>query len=55
MTDFNQYVKEKLHDPAIKAEYDAMEPEFMIIQAHVDARKNSGLIQKELSKRTGIE
>ena len=24
MIDFKQYVKEKLHDPAIKAEYDAM-------------------------------
>jgi predicted transcriptional regulator len=54
MTDFNQYVKEKLKDPAIKAAYDAMEPEFTIIQTLVDARKNCGLTQQELSKRTGI-
>ncbi len=47
MTDLNQYVKEKLQDPAIKAEYDAME--FTIIQALVNTRKISGLTQNELS------
>ena len=31
-----------------------MQPEKAIIQAIIDARKQSGLTQKELSERTGI-
>ena len=33
---------------------DGEQPEHAIIQAILDARKNSGLTQKELSERTGI-
>ncbi|MBE6106813.1 helix-turn-helix domain-containing protein [Anaerovibrio lipolyticus] len=54
MSDFRDYVNEKLKDPAFKAEYDALEDEFVIIQAIIDARKKSGLTQKELAERTGI-
>ena len=54
MTNFNDFLKEQLQDPEIKAEYDALEPEFSIMQAMIDARKNSGLTQKQLSERTGI-
>ena len=41
-------------NPVFKAEYDALEPEFSIIQAMMDARKASGLTQKQLSEKTGI-
>lgn len=34
--------------------YDALEPEFSIMQAIIDARKESGLTQKQLSEKTGI-
>ena len=54
MTDFDEYVAEKLKDPEYKAEYDALEPEYAIIQAMIDARKESGLTQKELAEKTGI-
>ena len=54
MSKFNDFLKEQLSDPEIKTEYDALEPEFTIIQAMIDARKASGLTQKELSERTGI-
>ena len=37
-----------------KTEYDALEPEFAIIQAIIDARKRSGITQKQLAERTGI-
>ena len=40
--------------PEIKEEYNALEPEFAIIQALIDARKQRGITQKELSERTGI-
>ena len=54
MTNFNEYLDEQLKNPEFKAEYDALEPEFAIIQAMIDARKEAGLTQKELSERTGI-
>ena len=54
MNTLNSYLKEQLNDPAFKEEYDALEPEFTIIQAMIDARKASGLTQKRLAQRTGI-
>ena len=54
MTQFNDYLKKQLSDPEFKKEWDALEPEFAIVQAMIDARKESGLTQKQLSERTGI-
>ena len=41
-------------DPQLKAEYDALEPEYDIIQALIDARKEKKMTQKKLSEITGI-
>lgn len=54
MSDFRKYLDEQLKDPAFKAEWDALQPEFAIMQAMIDARRQSGLTQKQLSERTGI-
>lgn len=54
MTNFKEFKKQMLSDPAVKEEYDALEAEFDIIQAMIDARKNQHITQKELSERTGI-
>ncbi len=54
MSSYRDFLEEQLKDPALKAEYDALEPEFAIIQAMIDARKNAGLTQKQLAERTGI-
>ena len=54
MSNFNEYLKEQKKDPEFKREYDALEPEFAIIQALIDARKASGLTQKQLAEITGI-
>lgn len=54
MSDFKKYLAEQMKDPAFKAEYDALEPEFSIIQAMIDARKASGLTQQQLAEKTGI-
>ncbi len=54
MSEFREYLKEQLKNPEFKAEYDALEDEFIIIQAMIDARKRSGLTQKQLAERTGI-
>lgn len=53
-TSFNDYLKEQMKDPAFKAEYDALEPEYAIMQAIIDARKICGITQQELAERTGI-
>lgn len=54
MTNFDEYLQEQLKNPEFKEEYDALEPEYAVIQAMIDARKQSGMTQKELSEKTGI-
>ena len=51
---FDDFLREQLHDPGFRTEYEALQPERAIIQAIIDARQQSGLTQKELSERTGI-
>ena len=51
---FRETLNKQMANPEFKAEYDALEPEFQIIQAIVDARNRSGLTQKQLSEKTGI-
>ena len=52
--EYKEFLAEQLKDPEFKAEYDTLEPEFAIIQAIIDARKASGLTQKQLAEKTGI-
>ncbi len=54
MSRYEEYKKKALQNPEVKKEYDALEPEYDIIQAMIDARKEQNLTQKELSARTGI-
>ncbi len=51
---FDKYLEEQLKNPEFKEEYDALEPEFAVIRAILDARREKGITQKELSERTGI-
>ena len=53
-TKFNDYLAEQLKDPEFRREFEALQPEHAVVQALIDARKASGLTQKELSERTGI-
>ncbi len=54
MTDFNAFLDEQLKDAAFRKEYEALEPEFTVKQALIDARTGEGLTQKELAARSGI-
>lgn len=54
MSSYRDYKQKALKNPQIKAEYDALEVEYDIIQALIDARNKQNLTQKELSQRTGI-
>ena len=54
MSSYKDYKKRALQNPAVKAEYDALQPEYDIIQAMIDARVQQNMTQKELSAKTGI-
>ena len=54
MTKFDELLEEQLENEEFRKEYEALEPEFSIMQAMIDARTAEGLTQKELSIRSGI-
>jgi transcriptional regulator with XRE-family HTH domain len=54
MTNFNEFLSQQLEDPTMKAEWDALEPEFSLMQTMLDARKQAGLTQKQLAERAGM-
>ena len=52
--DYNEFREDILKDPAVRAEYEKLEPEFQIIRAILDARIEQNMSQQELAERTGI-
>lgn len=54
MSEFRGFLNEQLQDPDVKREYDALEAEFSIKQAIIDARNSAKMSQQKLSSRTGI-
>ncbi|NMA00802.1 MAG: helix-turn-helix transcriptional regulator [Clostridiaceae bacterium] len=54
MNKYSDYKKKVLQNPEVKAEYDALQPEYDIIQAMIEVRNKLNITQKELSARTGI-
>ena len=43
-----------MQNPEVKAEYDALQSEYDIIQVIIDARVQQNMTQKDLSDKTGI-
>lgn len=54
MTSYADFKKKSLENPEIKEEYDKLQPEYDIIQAMIEVRKNLNMTQNDLSKITGI-
>ena len=54
MSSYRDYKEKALQNPEVKEEYDALEPEYDIIQEMISARVDQNITQKELSARTGI-
>ncbi len=54
MRSYKDYKKRVLRDSKVKAEYDALQPEYDIIQAMIAARVQQNMTQKDLSAKTGI-
>ena len=45
MSSYKDYKKKALQNPMVKAEYDALQPEYDIIQAMIDARVQQNMTQ----------
>jgi len=48
-------LEEHLKDPAVKAEYDALEGEFALIRQLIDLRIERGLSQRKLAEHAGMQ
>lgn len=46
--DFDQFKKESLKNPKIREAYDQLQPEFALVRAVLQARREKGLTQEEL-------
>jgi hypothetical protein len=55
MSSYREYKSKALSDPAVKAEYDALQPEYDIISAMIEARNSEGQTQKESKSGTAVK
>lgn len=51
---YRETLKKQLRDPQFKKEWELLEPEFQVIRAMIDVRKEKNISQKQLSDLTGI-
>ncbi len=54
MKTLQQVKAEQMENPAFAKEYEAIQPEMVVIRAIVEARTSKNLTQKELAERTEI-
>ena len=54
MLTLDEVIAEEMKNPAFKAEWDALEPEFQIIRAMIEGREARNFSEEELAKATGI-
>lgn len=47
--------QEHLSNPLVKEAYDALEPEFQVVRAIIEARREKKMTQQQLADRTGID
>ena len=50
---FEEMLARDLKDPVFKKEYDALEPEYLLVKSLIDKRLAAGLTQKELAEKIG--
>lgn len=51
----NELKSELLADPNVKAEYDRLTPQYEMISQLIKLRKEQGISQQELARRTGLK
>ena len=55
MKSFEEFKSEALKDPEIKKAYDALEPEYTLIEKLIENRYNKGITQAALAKKMGTK
>lgn len=55
MRSFDDLKKELLKNPGFKREYDALEPEYVLIRQIIDRRLKTGMSQKKLAEKAGTK
>jgi len=55
MMTHEQMVRKMLKNPEVKAEYDALDAEFALLDECLAARRRAGLTQAEVAKRMGTK
>lgn len=53
-TNFRDLLNERLQNEDFKKEYDSLEPEYELVKAFLEARKNADMTQSELAKASGV-
>ena len=53
-TNFRDLLNERLQNEDFKKEYDRLEPEYELVKAFLEARKNADMTQSELAKASGV-
>ena len=51
---FRETLNKELKNPEFKKEWDSLEPEYQIVRAILESRKETGITQKQLAEITGI-
>lgn len=51
---FRDLLNKRLKDEDFKKEYDELTPEYEVVKAFLNARKQSNMTQKELSEKSGV-
>lgn len=54
-TSFRSYLKEQLKEPDFTREYEALAPEFQLIEQIIALRLKRGLTQRQLAERVGTQ
>ena len=52
---FDNFLKESLKNPKVKAEYERLQPEFAVINAIIQARVKKGITQEYLARKIGTK
>ena len=52
---WSESLEKHLSHPAVRAEYDALKPEFDLIRQLIDLRIRRGLSQRQLAQRAGMQ
>ena len=53
-TNFRDLLNERLQNEDFKKEYESLEPEYELVKAFLEARKNADMTQSELAKASGV-